>query len=162
MNPPGTPAPSRLQNLLLEEAAQLRGFLALLEREQQALVAGDVDQLMPLAEEKNRVFARLAGLGDARNKTLAAESLPPDRPGVESWLDRHPELSGLRKTWQDLLELTLKAREINQVNGNLIGTRLANNQQALSTLLSAANQAALYGPDGQARPIGGGRSLGSV
>ena len=162
MSGPSTPAPSRLQNLLLEEAAQLRGFLALLEREQQALVAGDVDRLMPLAGEKSGVFARLAGLGEARNQALAAESLPPDRPGVEAWLGRHPELSGSRKTWQDLLKLTLKARELNQVNGNLISTRLANNQQALTTLLSAANQAALYGPDGQARPIGGGRSLGSV
>jgi flagellar biosynthesis/type III secretory pathway chaperone len=55
-----------------------------------------------------------------------------------------------------------KARALNQTNGKLIATRLASNQQALATLMAAANQAALYGPDGQARPLGGGRSLGSV
>lgn len=162
MSGTGTPTPQKLQNLLFEEAAQLRAFLALLEQEQQALVAGDVDRLMPLAEEKTRVFSLLAGLGEARNQALATASLPPDRPGVQAWLDRHPDLSGSRKAWQEILKLTVKARELNQVNGKLISTRLANNQQALTTLLSAANQAALYGPDGQARPIGGGRSLGSV
>lgn len=162
MSGAGVPAAPRIQNLLFEEAEQLRGFLALLEREQQALAAGDVDRLLPLAEEKGVLFTRLAGLGEARNQALAAESLPPDRPGVEAWLDRHPELPGARKAWQDLLKLTLKARELNQLNGKLIGTRLASNQQALSVLLEAANQAALYGPDGQARPLGGGRSLGSV
>lgn len=162
MSSTGNTAQSRIQNLLFEETAQLRGFLSLLEREQQALVAGEVDRLLPLAEEKSAHFARLAGLGEARNQALAAESLPPDRKGMEAWLERHPELSGAHRAWQDLLQLTLKAREINQVNGRLIGSRLAGNQQALSVLLAAANQASLYGPDGQARPLGGGRSLGSA
>lgn len=162
MSGAGKPPPSRIQNLLLEEAAQLRGFLSLLEREQQALVSGETDPLLPLAEEKSAHFTRLAGLGEARNQALAAESLPPDRAGMETWLDRHPQQPGARQAWQELLKLTLKARELNQVNGKLIGTRLAGNQQALATLLAAANQAALYGPDGQSRPLGGGRSLGSA
>lgn len=158
----GAANPSRLSNLLIGEAAQLRGFLALLEREQQALIAGDVDSLMPLAAEKSEIFGRLAGLGDARNQALTAESLSPDRQGMEAWLARHPSLAGARQAWQDLLALAAQARELNRVNGNLIVTRLASNQQALSTLLAAANQAALYGPDGQARPVGSGRSLGSA
>ncbi len=158
----GSPTPIPLQNLLVEEVAQLRGFLVLLEKEQQALIDGDIDRLMPLAAEKTDIFGRLARLGEARGKTLAGNGLSADRQGMDNWLKRHPEMPGARKVWEELVALAEKGSAMNQTNGKLIATRLANNQQALSTLLAAANQAALYGPDGQARPVGGGRSLGSV
>lgn len=67
-----------------------------------------------------------------------------------------------RDTWQALLALAARARALNETNGRLIAERLAHNRQALAVLLAAADQAALYGPDGQPRPLGGGRSLGSV
>jgi len=151
-----------LQNLLLEEVAQLRDFLVLLENEQQALAGGDVERLLPLAAEKNELLRRLAQLGEARGKALLAGGLTTDRQGMEGWLERHPEPAGARRVWQELLTLAEKAGALNRTNGSLIATRLANNQQALSTLMAAANQAALYGPDGQARPVGGGRRLDSV
>lgn len=153
---------SRLPPLLAEEVAQLRGFLDLLAAEEKALVAGDVDRLLPLAGEKNALFVRLADLGAARARLLAAEALAPDRSGMEAWLGRHAEAGGARRSWNELLDLAAKARARNDSNGKLITSRLANNQQALASLLAAANQAALYGPDGQAAPLGGGRSLGSV
>lgn len=81
---------------------------------------------------------------------------------MESWIERHAGPGNAKRDWQTLLSLAEKASALNRTNGKLIATRLAHNQQALSTLLAAANQAALYGPDGQARPVGGGRSLGSV
>lgn len=158
----GSTSPLPLQNLIAEEAAQLRGFLVLLEKEQQALAAGDIERLLPLAEEKSGLFGRLSDLGAARGKALAAAGFTADRQGMESWLDRQPDQAGPRRDWQALLSLAEEARALNQTNGQLIASRLAHNQQALSTLMAAANQAALYGPDGQAKPLGGGRSLGSV
>jgi flagella synthesis protein FlgN len=154
--------PIPLQNLIAEEVAQLRDFLVLLEKEQQALAAGDVDRLLPLADDKNRLFGRLAQLGEARGQALAAAGFTADRQGMEGWLARQPNANGAGRTWQELLSLAEKARALNEINGKLIASRLADNQQALSALMAAANQAALYGPDGQARPIGSGRSLGSV
>lgn len=162
MSGSGTPPSLPLQNLLVEEVAQLRDFLVLLDKEQQALVGGDVEGLLPLAAEKNDLLGRLAQLGEARGKALLAAGLAADRQGMEGWLERHAEPGGAKRVWQELLALAGKASALNQINGKLIATRLANNQQALSTLMAAANQAALYGPDGQARPVGGGRSLGSV
>lgn len=151
-----------LQNLIAEEVAQLRNFLVLLEQEQQALATGDVERLLPLAGDKNKLFGRLAQLGEARGKALAAFGFAADRQGMEGWLGRQTDAGGAGRTWQELLTLAEKARALNQINGKLIATRLADNQQALSTLMAAANQAALYGPDGQTRPVGSGRSLGSV
>jgi flagella synthesis protein FlgN len=158
----GGPTPASLPTLLQQEAAQVRGFLDLLQREQQALVAGEVEGLMALAAQKSETIARLASLAEARNRALAAESLAADRAGVEVWLERNPAQAGARRSWQELLAITVQARNLNELNGKLIAARLASNQQALAALFSAASQAALYGPDGQARPVGSGRSLGSV
>ena len=75
MSGSNSPVPPPLQNLLTEEAAQLRDFLVLLEQEQQALAAGDVERLLFLAAEKNERFGRLAQLGEARGKALVAAGL---------------------------------------------------------------------------------------
>lgn len=162
MSGSGPPNASPLQDLIAEEVAQLRSFLVLLEQEQQALAGGDVERLLPLVEDKNRLFGRLAELGAARGRTLAAGGFSADRQGMDGWLARHPEETDARRAWQELLTLAERARFLNETNGRLIAARLADNQQALSALMAAANQASLYGPDGQARPLGGGRSLGSA
>ncbi len=160
-SPSLSPSPS-LQNLLIEEVAQLRGFLVLLESEQKALIGGDVEQLLALAAEKTEFFGRLTKLGEARAQALASAGFAAGGQGMESWFARYPDASGARRDWQDLRALAKTANSLNNTNGDLIATRLAHNQQALSALMSAANQASLYGPDGQAQPVGGGRSLGSV
>lgn len=162
MNRGGDTASSSLHALIAEEVARLRDFLVLLEQEQQALAAGDVERVLPLAEDKTRLFARLAALGEARGKALAADGFSADRQGMDGWMARHADRTGSRRAWEDLLALAANARALNQTNGKLIAERLAHNQQALTTLMAAANQAALYGPDGQSRPLGGGRSLGKV
>ncbi|CAG0945154.1 hypothetical protein GPROT2_03061 [Gammaproteobacteria bacterium] len=162
MSRSGSLASPPLQNLVAEEVAQLRNFLVLLEQEQQALASGDVERLLPLAEDKNRLFGRLAQLGEARGKALAALGFAADRQGMDGWLARQADQDGARRAWQELLDLAARASALNRTSGRLIAERLAHNQQALTTLMAAANQAALYGPDGQARPLGSGRSLGSV
>ncbi|HCX32941.1 MAG TPA: hypothetical protein DHV08_04855, partial [Rhodocyclaceae bacterium] len=59
-------ADERLAALLDEENHELDGFLRLLEREQGALGAGEVDRLVVLAEEKAAAFSRLAAIGRRR------------------------------------------------------------------------------------------------
>lgn len=158
----GASQTSTLQHLLDEEAAALRAFLDLLEREQDVLIRGDAERLLPLAAEKNACFSQLAGLSARRNEALAQLGYSADRPGMEAWLASRRDLAAAHHRWQELLERLARARDLNRTNGTLIATRLQHNQQALQALLCAANQASLYGPDGQARPSGSGRHLGSV
>lgn len=153
-------APS-VQHLLGEEVARLRDFLVLLEQEQQALMAGDIEQLLPLAAEKTTRFTELGRLGELRAQALAAAGYANDRPGMTRWLAQQSDAAP-RRDWQALLTLAEKASHLNRTNGQLISSRLASNQQALATLMAAADQASLYGPDGQSRAPGSGRSLGSV
>jgi flagella synthesis protein FlgN len=68
----------------------------------------------------------------------------------------------VRNIWQHLLKLAEEARNINRQNGQLIASRMQSNSQALNVLLSAADRASLYGPDGQPRTGLGGRMLGKV
>lgn len=161
MSGSGIPPATSLPSLLDEEAARLRDFLVLLDKEQQALALGDIDRLLPLSAEKTELCTVLAQLGEARAKALAAAGLPPGRPGMAAWIERQPESGGARRHWQALLAMADKAKALNQTNGTLIATRLAGNQQALAVLMAAANQASLYGPDGQAQSPGSGRLLGS-
>ncbi|MFA7269820.1 MAG: flagellar protein FlgN [Sterolibacterium sp.] len=155
--PVSTPNP-----MISNELAALREFVAILQKEQQALVAGEIDQLMPLVKEKTALTARLGEFADQRNQMLAAASLPANKEGMETWLSRLTPTDPAHKIWQSLVKLTAEAQALNESNGKLIAMRMQHNQQALDVLLAAANQASLYGPDGQTKPSVGGRLFGSA
>lgn len=140
----------------------MREFVALLQKEQQALVAGDIDGLTPLINDKTGVASRLAKFAEQRNQMLAAASLPATRKGMDAWLAHLAPTDPVRKVWQSLVTLTAEAQALNDSNGKLIAMRLQHNQQALNVLLAAANQASLYGPDGQTKSTGGGRLFGAA
>lgn len=153
----------KLVKIVKEETVILRSFIGVLNEEQQALVAGALDRLVSLATEKSNTSIKLSQLAEQRNKTLAAAGLPLDRDGMENWLAQpSPTSKEALADWKNLLSLAAEARGLNQSNGTLIATRLQHNQQALTVLLSACNQAALYGPDGQTKPVGSGRLFGSA
>lgn len=156
------PPASRLSSHLSDELAALRSFVAILQQEQQALVAGDLDRLMPLVVEKTDLAARLGQFAEQRSQMLAAASLPPDRSGMEMWLARLAPADTAHASWKILLTLTSEAQALNESNGKLIAMRMQHNQQALNVLLAAANQATLYGPDGQTKTTSGGRLFGSA
>lgn len=163
-----TAADARLAQSVSDELAALRGFIKLLQQEQQALTEGDIDRLMPLVAEKARLASTLGQLADQRNELLMAAGLPNDRAGMESWLDRQRQTTQVqiaqhtRNEWESLMGLAVEARALNETNGKLIGTRLQHNQQTLNALLAAGDRAALYGPDGQTRTSGGGRLFGAA
>jgi len=79
---------------------------------------------------------------------------------IRAWLKIHSP-DGL-SIWQGILDLAERARQLNNTNGELIQMKLRHNQQILTVLSNAVNQANLYGPDGQTSfSPGSGRSLGS-
>lgn len=154
-------AQNPLPQLLAGELALLREFAVLLASEQEALVRGELDRLMPLAEEKSRQASLLAQAAEQRNQVLAALGLAKDRVGMEAWLATDRSAAKAASDWQALLALAAEARTQNDLNGKLIQTRLQQNQRALEALGAANNQTQLYGPDGQVRSPSGGRNFGS-
>lgn len=133
-------AATPVDTLLANEAALLAAFVSLLETEQAHLVAGETDPLLALAELKTTLADKLTAASQVRaaGGKVAAE---------------HPR-------WVEILTLADKAKQLNTLNGRLIGQRMAHNQQALQVLMTATERSAVYGPDGQPRHGGGGRTLG--
>jgi flagella synthesis protein FlgN len=152
---------ARLAELLEREVRQVEAFVELLRREQQLLGENAVDALQALVADKSRAAADLGDLAQGRDRLLADLGLAAGRAGMEAWVG---SANGVRSqaAWHRLLALAADARSLNETNGRLIDIHLNNNQQALAVLMAAANQAATYGPDGQQKPGGGGRSLGSA
>ncbi len=162
MSAGATPAEPSLDPVLNEETRALRAFVGLLEDEQRALFDGNTDQLLAIAEEKNRASAQLSRLGLSRVHWLAARGFGSGRAAVTTWLNQLAHESTQRVAWQLLLELASRAQALNQENGALILSRMQHNQQALAVLLAASDRATLYGPDGQTFAGPGKRHLGSV
>lgn len=150
-----------LADLLAQELGLLHSFVTLLRHEQVMLVDAEPDALGELAREKTDLSAQLASRAAAREEELARRGLPGGRQGMDDWI-RSADGSTSRRRWQQLLELAAEARLLNETNGKLIALHLQHNQQALNTLLTAVDQAATYGPDGQQLTGASGRSLGSA
>lgn len=145
-----------------EEIARLQEFVGLLQREQELLKGGDTEALLALVGNKNALANSLAELSRARDSRLKALGLAPGREGMQIWLSRNDKDGMRQASWTRLLELAATARDLNALNGKLIGMRMQHNQQALAALLSAADNASTYGPDGQQQPGLGGRILGKA
>lgn len=145
------------------ELAAFRQFYELLKTEADALGRTDIDQLGRLAQLKSDQVLALSQLTEKRNHLLSALSYPPNRQGMEQWLQNcGPGKNLVEKDWKALLDLAQAGRLLNEENGALIDAKLRHNTQALAVLQAAANQASLYGPDGKPQPASGGRPIGKV
>ncbi len=156
------PSPTELQRLALlieAEAIQLREFVVLLGQEADLLIAGEVDSLLALTNDKTERYRRLQRLHDDRALLLGKLGLAHSDAVIRQVCSGLPRVLA---RWDEVLELAREARERNLLNGKLITERMQNNQAALSVLLAAANHPQLYDAEGQARPTGGGRILGSA
>jgi flagellar biosynthesis/type III secretory pathway chaperone len=64
--------------------------------------------------------------------------------------------------WDEIRELAARAHHLNHTNGEVIQLKLRSNQQTLTALMGAAqNATGLYGRDGQPSLPVSGRTLGS-
>lgn len=148
-------------NLQLECKAT-EAFLNILKKEQEALIGGDLERLEALPRDKAEIVMRLAELAKRRDQSLLSQGLSPDRNGMEAFLAGNHATKTAKAEWHELLRLAEAAQQLNQTNGEIIAMRLRQNQQALSTLQSAAGTAPLYGPTGKTFTLKGGRQLGQV
>lgn len=150
-----------IADILTQELAALRVFVDLLHKEQSLLVSPASDGLGHLAEEKSRGALALGQFAAARDRELSKLNFPNGRAGMDAWSISTTGIP-FQRAWGDLLGLAAQARALNETNGKLIASHLQHNQQSLTALLAAADKTATYGPDGQAKPSVGGRSLGSA
>jgi flagellar biosynthesis protein FlgN len=152
-------ARTRFAHQVENELATLERFEALLRREQALLVAGDTEALIALTPQKTELHQQLQRQHDQLVQLLGHERVAIDADAVRSFC---ADLPDTRARWERILELGTEVRALNELNGKLILERMQSNQAALSALLAAAGQPALYDAEGAARPTGRGRHLGSA
>ena len=138
-----------LAEIIAAEAGVVSAFVLLLKQEQEALKLGEVDVLSEIIERKSAAVSELAPLSTARNAALANAGLASDRAGIDAWLQKQPNDKAVRQNWGNLQVLAAEAKELNRVNGELIGLRIRHNADLLESLLSQANRQDLYSADGQ-------------
>ena len=134
---------------LQSELTAVDRFIEILQREQAALISIDINALMSITPEKLKQAELLNKMAQTRASSMASRGIVNDRTQVEAWLTT--QAAELTEAWHALIEAARTAQQLNQTNGILIETQLKNNQQVLNTLVGAANQASVYGADGQAR-----------
>jgi flagellar biosynthesis/type III secretory pathway chaperone len=150
-----------ITELLASEISFLQRFCALLDEERKALTGAKAEDLPRIAEEKSTLATRLSALESSRDSLLKKSNSDSGRTGMDAWLKTCANPTADRAQWNRLLDLAAKARSENETNGRLINLLLKQNQDALAVLLSSGG-GSIYGPDGQQRSLGGGRSFGSV
>lgn len=143
------------------EQQATQSLVLVLQREQDALAAGQPEEIAELITEKANVIATMATLADQRHQTLAAFSFDASEGGMQSWLDRDGSESE-KQVWDELFALAQTARELNRLNGVLIGKQMSINQNALQILQGKSQTGNFYGPNGQSSISGTGRRLGVV
>lgn len=148
---------------LRSELEAFREFHLLLQQEQAALIAGDIDRLLQLAPGKTGLIEKLSAFSVERDHQLAAAGYENTPAGLAAWFNAIGVADETREQWNQLLNLAREAEQANRSNGILIETHLRHNQQAMAVLQTAANPAnILYGPNGQISGITSGRPLGKV
>lgn len=144
--------------VLQTEREALDEFVGLLRAEQEALIRGDADGLIALANEKTEKMDVLALMGKQRSRYLAAQDLASNAEGMEAWLERNPGVAArANKIWREFVVQAETARELNQNNGLLIESRLQQNRLKLAVLQTSAASEGVYRSDGQLRPLRGSR-----
>lgn len=135
-------------NSLNEETRLARALLALLQTEQEQLIAADIEKLTALTEEKGVIVAQLSALAANRHQALAAAGFANQDAGMQAWLEKSASPSATQ-SWNQLMSLAQAAKEINRINGMLITKHLARNQSALNIVKGGPQGQTFYGPNGQ-------------
>jgi flagella synthesis protein FlgN len=145
---------SGFQGIVASEADFVGQFIRLLEQEKTYLSVGQTEALTGVAGEKERLATKLNDLTQQRARYLLDQGFSPDRQGMESWSNKHPEQKETIAAWNRTLSLSEQAKELNRLNGQLIHLHMQYTGQALDILLRKESRLDLYGPDGRSTTSG--------
>lgn len=140
---------SPMESLQAEHQA-IADLLALMKQEQTFLVQADAQGLAQVTEKKAQLVNLAADLAKARHAALQAAGFAGNEESMRDWLSSINQ-QNIAQAWENLLDITRNAKEMNRVNGMLINKQLANTQNAMQALHAPVhgNNHNFYGPNGQ-------------
>ncbi|MDY7575027.1 flagellar protein FlgN [Actimicrobium sp. CCI2.3] len=141
---------------LAEEKQVTRNLLELLQQEQGKLIEASITGLPELIQAKALAVTQLTTLTKTRHALLDAAGFAASERGMRDWIAVHQPAD---TEWLALVALGAEAREMNRINGMLIGRHMMRNQTELNILQGKTQRSNLYGADGQSTGSGRGRGL---
>lgn len=146
--------------LLKREAELVIRFRDTLLREQEVLRSGQSDGLTEINAEKLSLVDNLNLAGAERARALSSsEEASID---MQEWFSAHPLETEAAELWKNLLVTAREARDINELNGNLINVLHQKTSEALSILTLGKADQSLYGNNGQPSLSTGSRIIDSA
>jgi flagella synthesis protein FlgN len=146
---------------LAQEQAALARLVEKLRQEQALLAETSSEGMTDLISEKASIVAEMTTLAGHRHQTLASLGYTDDEGGMQQWMNEQGSEND-KEVWAALFDLAQDAKELNRINGMLIGKKLSINQSALTILQGKTSAGNFYGPDGQSNNKSVGRRLGVV
>ena len=150
--------PTSTQLISFEQDAKLLSqLLEVLTREQSGLVVVDIDVIEALMGEKSVLLQNISITAKRRYDVLAKKGFAASEAGMVDWLKQHAN-AATNQSWADFQKILSQAKEMNRLNGMLIGRHFNRNQQLLNHLQGNANATDGYGKNGQAKSQSPSRS----
>lgn len=145
---------------LIDEQSAMLALTALLEQEQEQLIAADIERIAVLTEPKAQAATQMAELTQTRHDALAAAGHEASETGMQAWLETAAAPAGATDAWKKLIAMAEEAKEINRINGTLINKQMVRNQTVLNVLQHGSVQGSpVYGPNGQTESKSMGRHI---
>jgi flagellar biosynthesis protein FlgN len=143
---------------LHEEQQLIISLLELMKQEQRHLVGAQIDALTALTPQKSQLIEHMAALAKRRHAALGEIGFAPEEAGMQAWLASGGD-DAANALWQQVLDQTRAAKELNRVNGMLINRHLAHNQTVINAMRTPATGAehGFYGPNGRTTTGGASR-----
>jgi flagella synthesis protein FlgN len=153
---------STLAGMLSREIDKISRFVTLLKIEQGALRSAQTNDLSRISKEKLELVGQLNLLGTERILLISGSSPAEDHLAMDSWLALHPEEKEPAALWNSLLFLAKEAKELHDLNMQLVGIHLQQTNNALAILTSREPGNTLYSSNGQSSPLTGSRIVDSA
>ena len=133
---------------IAEHLSQLRHTL---ESEYAALTENNLEHIVQLANDKNRLFEFLEDLEKERHELLLAAGLDFDSNGIMAYLQRNKAQTKDDSTavWRQIETLTKQCRKQNQINGIILEKNRRRTEKALAILKGQIPQAGTYTASGE-------------
>lgn len=144
------------------EIALILRFVALLKDEQESLKRANASALPEISAAKIDLVEKLNLLEAERRTVLGIVGDEKTRAAMAVWLTNNPKDKTAAENWKRLLNLAQEAKQLHELNAQLVGMHLQQTSEALVILTRQAEQHSLYGSNGQAAQFSGSRIVDSA
>jgi len=151
----------QISHMLSAELQSTDEMRSILEQEYDILLHKNPNDILSIIEIKHQAKNKMQKHLLHRNRFFKALALPTDNAATHDLMKRLTS-SDTRKLWEQLMDQTLRLKEMNEINGGIVNLSLRHNRLALDILTGHSSEDETYGPGGQSRKGGYHQTLAKV